>query len=118
MPVLRQWHAHDCVRSMSAILSKRDLISTGFDHLVRIWALDGTLLGTLRQGQTIAEDWLFQPNRDAKMKALNIEASEIMYDLGIGEAPEHLSSFGRNGVSNKLDKWSEEDGVGEHEHDS
>ena len=60
MPVLHEWHAHDSIRCMSAIRSKREVLSTGFDHLVRIWSLDGTLMGTLRQGQTLAEEWLFQ----------------------------------------------------------
>ena len=95
MPVIRQWHAHDCVRKMSAIQSKRELISTGFDHLVRIWSLEGRLLGTLRQGRTMTEDWLFQPNSEAKVDALNKEASEVMYDLGIGQAPDHLRQYSR-----------------------
>jgi WD40 repeat protein len=99
MPVVRQWHAHDCVRAMSAMRSKGELISTGFDHLVRIWTLEGRLLGTLRQGRTILEDWLFQPNAEAKAEALKREASEVMYDLGIGQAPEHLSRYSRGNTA-------------------
>ena len=93
MPVLKSWHAHDCVKKLSAIRSKRELISTGFDHLVRIWSLDGTLLGTLRQGHTVFEEWLFVPNTEAKIHALNQEAGEVMYDLGLGDPPQHISRF-------------------------
>ena len=81
MPVIRQWQAHDSVRCLSPIRSKHELISTGFDHLVRIWSLDGQLLGTLRQGQTLEEEWLFQPSTDKKIEALNLEASEVVCAL-------------------------------------
>ena len=34
-----------------------------------------------------------QPNTQAKIDALNQEASQVMYDLGLGEAPEHVSRY-------------------------
>ncbi len=121
MPVLKSWHAHDCVKRLSAIRSKRELISTGFDHLVRIWSLDGTLLGTLRQGKTTCEEWLFQPNTEAKIKALNLEAAEIMYDLGLGDPPEHLAKISRGsslvGSSLVSRQQSSESKIGLEEHD-
>mmetsp|Transcript_3586 Transcript_3586/g.12606 ORF Transcript_3586/g.12606 Transcript_3586/m.12606 type:complete len:910 (-) Transcript_3586:797-3526(-) len=80
-PVLQQWHAHDCVRSISALQGKREIISIGFDHLVRVWSLDGRLLGTLRQGNTIFEEWLFKPGDEEKLAALKEEAATVMEEI-------------------------------------
>jgi WD40 repeat protein len=106
MPIRQSWHAHDSVKQLQAIRSKREVISTGFDHLVRIWSIDGTLLGTLRQGNTLSEEWLFVANTEAKIEAINNEATEVMYNLGLGPPPSSIA----NGHSRETTAKGEEDG--------
>jgi hypothetical protein len=106
MPIRQSWHAHDSVKQLQAIRSKREVISTGFDHLVRIWSIDGTLLGTLRQGDTLSEEWLFVANTEAKIEAINNEATEVMYNLGLGPPPSSIA----NGHSRETTAKGEEDG--------
>jgi hypothetical protein len=52
---------------------------------VRIWSLDGTLLGNLRQGDAVQEDWLFEPAAEEKYRALKLEAADVMQELAEDE---------------------------------
>ena len=45
---------------------------------MRIWSVkEGTLLGTLRQGNTMFEDWLFDPQTEGRFDDLRRQAQEV-----------------------------------------
>ena len=94
LPILQQWRAHDCVRGLAALRAKRGVVSVGFDRTVRIWALDGQILGTLRQGDAIQEEWLFEPAAEEKLKALRLEAAEVMGQIAEEDAAAEAEEVG------------------------
>jgi len=109
---VEQWRAHDCVRGLSAIKTKKELISIGFDHLVRIWSLDGILLGNLRQGDAVQEEWLFEPAAEEKYRALKLEAADVMQELAADEESPR-SPGGRQHSSKSAKSNSEKDAEGD-----
>ena len=76
----KRWRAHtDAIYSLQLIEDPPTLLTSSFDRLVKVWTLDGTLLGVLRQGEEMSgKRWRFNVDLEAKQKKDRKRASEVI----------------------------------------